>query len=71
MKTHYHTIFLPFPETGEGGCSVYVKGEKINFKVLAGSLCWPFLNGHLTVSRYITKIDVQFQAKNGGTDYSE
>lgn len=43
----------------------------MNFKVLAGSLCWPFLNGHLIMSGAITKIGVQFQAENGGTEYSE
>lgn len=43
----------------------------MNFKVLAGSLCWSFLNGHLIVSGDIIKIGVQFQAENGGTDYSK
>lgn len=47
-KKNYYTIFLPFPETGRGGNSAYVK-EKMNFKGLTDSLCWLFLNGHLIV----------------------
>lgn len=69
-KTHYYTIFLPFPETGGGGSFAHVK-EKLNFKPLAGSLCWLFLNDHLTVFQDITKIGVQFQVEDIETHYSE
>lgn len=49
-KTNYYTIFLPFPEIMEEEVLLMLKGKKkLNFKALPGSLCWPFLNGHLNV----------------------